>query len=257
MISMGARSMNNRFIKLVFHGSSLGKFVFAMFFGLGLLSQVLAAAQNPDPHYTEAGFFDIHICNWPDEPPFIMALFSTLYFENVARVSVYTPSGDLLGDLDLTKFRAFKNKEGKDKRAFITHFPLPSKTTDGWYRAEIAMKDGRIFEAKDYVIHILMPLPTGMQPAAGSKDVALPGELRWDKVPGATHYQIYVYDKWKDKLVFTSPVITETVVKLPVGLLQSGGLYGWKVNARDVNEHILLGDFNHGTTGPESIFTVQ
>lgn len=224
---------------------------------LGLLPQVLAGTQNPDPHYTEAGFFDIHICNWPDRPPFIMALFSTLFFDNVAKVSVYMPSGELLGDLDPTRFRSFKNKEGKDKRAFITHFDLPAKTTDGWYKAVIAMKDGRAIEAKDFVIHTLMPLPTGMQPAADTKDVPLPGELRWDKIPGATHYQIFVYDKLEDQRIFSSPVITETAFKLPAGLLQAGGLYGWKVNARDVHEHILLGDFNHGTTGAESLFTVQ
>ena len=232
------------------------KIVLAVLLGLGLLPQVFADTQQ-DPHYTKAGFFDIHICNWPDQPPFIMALFSTVQFDIVERVSVYTPSGDLLGDLDLTKFRSFKNKEGKDKRAFITHFAMPAKTTDGWYRAVVAMKDGRSIEAKDYVIHTLMPLPTGMQPAAGATDVVLPGELRWDRVPGAAYYQIFVYDKWNDKLVFTSPVITDRVLKLPAGLLQSGGWYGWKVNARDTNEHILLGDFNHGTTGPESLFTTR
>lgn len=223
--------------------------------GLGLLPQVWAATQ--DPHYTEGGFFDIHICNWPDRPPFAMALFSTLHFENVARVSIYTPTGDPLGELDLTKFRAFKNKEGKDKRAFITHFPMPPRIVDGWYKAIVSMKDGRSFEAKDYVIHTLMPLPTGMVPAADAADVALPGELRWDRIPGATHYQIFVYDKWSDKLVFTSRVITETVLRLPAGILQSGGWYGWKVNARDTHEHILLGDFNHGTTGPEYLFTTR
>lgn len=233
----------------------LRKFVFAVLLSLGLLPQVWAGTQ--DPHYTEAGFFDIHICNWPDKPPFIMALFSTVQFDNVERVSIYTPTGEFLGDLDLAKFRSFKTKEGKEKRAFITHFAIPPKASDGWYKAVIAMKDGRIFEAMDYVIHAFMPLPAGMRPAADAKDVALPGELRWDRIPGATHYQIFVYDKWNDKLVFTSPVITDTSIKLPAGILQSGGLYGWKVNARDVNEHILLGDFNHGTTGPELLFTTR
>jgi hypothetical protein len=233
----------------------LHKIVFAVLLGFGLLPQVMAG--NQDPHYTEAGFFDIHICNWPDKPPFIMALFSTVQFDNVERVSIYTPAGELLGDLDLTRFRAFKTKDGKDKRAFITHFDMPGKTLDGWHKAVISMKDGRRFEAMDYVVYAIMPLPTGMQPAADAMDVAQPGELRWDRIPGATHYQIFVYDKWQDKLVFTSPVITETVLKLPAGILQSGGLYGWKVNARDVNEHILLGDFNHGTTGPELLFTAR
>ena len=64
----------------------------------GFVSQALASKQ--DPHYTEVGFFDIHVCNWPDRPPFIMALFSTLDFENITKVSVHTPSGDLLGDFN-------------------------------------------------------------------------------------------------------------------------------------------------------------
>lgn len=222
---------------------------------LALSAQSLA--DTSDPHYTDAGFFDIHVCNWPDRPPFIMALFSSVYYDNVARVSVFQPTGSLLGDLDLGKFRSFKNKEGKAKRAYITNFDLPTKTTDGWYKAVITMKDGRSFEAKDFVIHTLMPLPTGMQPSNGTKGIPQPVELRWDRVPGANYYQIFVYDKWEDKLVFSSKVISDTALKLPDGLLQSGVEYGWKVNARDTNEHILLGDFNHGTTGAESLFTVR
>lgn len=217
----------------------------------------IAQGDDQDPHYNEAGFFDIHVCNWPDRPPFIMALFSTLYFDNVTKISIYKPTGELLGDLDLAKFRSFKNKEGKSKRAFITNFDLPSKNTDGWYRAVITMKDGRSFEARDYVVHVLMPYPAGMQPPANARDVALPVELRWDRIPGATHYQIFIYDKLEEKRIFSSPVVTETFLKLPDGLLKSGGIYGWKVNGRDVHEHFLLGDFNHGTTGAESLFTVK
>lgn len=214
-------------------------------------------AQAQDPHYTEAGFFDIHVCNWPDRQPFLMALFSTVQFDNVEQVTVYTPTGELLGNIDLAKFRSFKTKDGKDKRAFITHLELPGKTTDGWYKAAITMKDGRRIEAMDYVVHAIMPLPTGMQPTADAADVVLPGELRWNPVTGASFYQVFVYDKWDDKLVFKSNVMRETVVKLPPGVLRSGGQYGWRVNARDVNEHVLLGDFNHGTTGPELLFTTR
>jgi hypothetical protein len=232
------------------------KILFAVLACMGMLTQAMADHAQ-DPHYTEAGFFDIHICNWPDQPPFIMALFSTVQYDNVERVAIYTPSGSLLGDLDLAKFRSFKTKDGKDKRAFITHFSLPDSATDGWYKAVITMKDGRRSEAKDYVIRMLMPLPTGMQPSADAKDVALPGELSWDPVPGASFYQVYLYDKWNDKLVFKTPVIRDTFVKLPPGLLQSGGLYGWTVNARDVNEHVLLGDFNDGTVSAEYQFTTR
>ncbi len=230
---------------------------FLVFFGLFSPVQAQTQVLSQDPHYSEAGFFDIHICNWPDRPPFIMALFSTLYFDDVAKVSIYTPTGGLLGELDLTKFRAFKNKEGKPKRAFITNFDIPEKTSDGWYKAVTVMKDGRSFEARDYVIHTLMPFPSGMQPASNATDVPLPLELRWDRTPGASHYQIFVYDEWEEKLIFSSPVITDTAFKLPAGVLKSGGWYGWKVNARDANENILLGDFNHGTTSAASLFTVQ
>lgn len=231
------------------------RILFAALACLGLFTQALASDQ--DAHYTEAGFFDIHICNWPDKPPFIMALFSTTQFDNVGQVSVYTPVGELVGNLDLARFRSFKTRDGKDKRAFITHFGLPGKTVDGWYKAVITMKDGRRIEALDYVVHAIMLLPAGMQPAANAVDVPLPGELRWNPVPGASFYQVFVYDKWDDKLVFKSSVMRDTSVKLPAGVLQSGGQYGWRVNARDVHEHVLLGDFNHGTTGPEYLFTTR
>lgn len=229
--------------------------MFAALASFGLLAQTWANAG--DPHYTEAGFFDIHVCNWPDKPPFIMALFSTVLFDKVELVSVYTPTGELLGNLDLARFRAFKTRDGKDKRAFISHLELPGKTTDGWYKAVVTLKGGHRIEASDYVVHAVMPLPTGMQPAAGTVGVELPGELRWNPVPGASFYQVYVYDKWNDKLVFKSAVIRETAVKLPPGILQAGGQYGWRVNARDVNEHVLLGDFNHGTTSAEYHFTTR
>jgi hypothetical protein len=57
--------------------------------------------------------------------------------------------------------------------------------------------------------------------------------------------------------VFKTPVIADTAVKLPAGVLEPGGMYGWRVNARDVNGHALLGDFNHGATGPEYLFTAR
>ena len=221
---------------------------------LCLMGAVQAYPQ--DSHYTEAGFFDIHVCNRQENPHFIMALFSSERFDDVAQVSVYTPDGTLLGNLNLDKFHAFKSKSGKDKRAFIEYFGMPIRNADGWYRADILMKDGRRYAARDFVVDAFMPMPTELQPAPGAQDVPMPTELRWDPVPGARYYQIYLRDKWNDELILKTDMIREPFLKLPAGLLQPGGMYGWTIHAQDVNEHILLGDFNHGTTTPEYIFTV-
>jgi hypothetical protein len=35
---------------------------------------------NEDPHRNEMGFFDIHVCNWPERPQFLKVLFSTTRF---------------------------------------------------------------------------------------------------------------------------------------------------------------------------------
>lgn len=50
-----------------------------------------------------------------------------------------------IGDLDLTRFRAFKTQSGQTKRALIAHFDLPEKVVDGWYRAEVSLKGQQPF----------------------------------------------------------------------------------------------------------------
>lgn len=224
-----------------------------------LLVSVPVGAITPqdDPHYSPAGFFDIHICNWTSEGHFVMALFSTERFQDIERVTVLTPDGGVLGNLDLSQFRAFKSSTGKDKRAFIEHFRMPEHPVDGWYKSIILLKDGSHDEASDYVVHRFMNLASGMIPSPGAENIALPRELRWDPMPGARFYQVYIRDKWNDQLLHESKLLQEPVYTLPVGLLQAGGYYGWTIHARDVNEHILLGDFNHGTTSGEYTFTVR
>jgi len=150
-----------------------------------LFSETVYAGNEGDPHYTSAGFFDAHVCNWPENPRFLMALFSTPRFDEVAKVSVFAPDGKFVGDLDLNRFRAFKTQSGQAKRAFIAHFDLPGKVVDGWYRAEVGLKDGSQFEARDYVVHQFMAQPTGTQPVPGASDVPASVELRWDPIPGA------------------------------------------------------------------------
>ncbi len=223
-----------------------------------LFSEVVHAGNEGDPHYNAAGFFDAHVCNWPENPRFLMALFSTPRFDEVARVSVFAPDGKFVGDLDLTRFRAFKAQSGQAKRAFIAHFDLPEKAVDGWYRAAVSLKDGSRFEARDYVIHHFMPSPTGTQPVPDAGDVPASAELRWDPIPGAKYYEVFLRDDWAAGTEATaSGPLAEPRFVPPQGLLQPGGEYVWRIHARDSNGNVLLGDFNHGSLSPEMRFTVK
>ena len=221
-----------------------------------LLSGVVHAGDAGDPHYTPAGFFDIHVCNWPDKPRFLMALFSSARFDELAKVAVFTPDGKHLGDLDMTRFRSFKTKSGQAKRAFITHFNVPGKGIDGWYRAKITLKDGSRFEARDYVIHHFMAHPTGIWPAPDATGVPDATELRWNPIPGAKYYEVFLRDEWANES-FASGLLTEPRFQPPQGLLQPGGAYLWRIHARDSDGNVLLGDFNHGSLSPEMHFTVK
>lgn len=223
-----------------------------------LLSGSIYAAKEGDPHYNAAGFFDIHVCNWPEKPRFLMALFSTTRFEEVTRVSVFNPNNKLIGDLDLNQFRAFKTPSGQAKRAFITHFELPERADDGWYRAIVTLNDGNRYEAKDYVIHHLMSFPTGIQPAPDARDVPATVELSWDPITGAKFYQVFIRDAWAiDTEATASELLTEPRYLPPPGILQSGGDYVWRIHARDSNGNMLLGDFNHGSLSREMRFSVR
>lgn len=224
---------------------------------LFLLSGAGYAGNEGDPHYTPAGFFDIHVCNWPEKPRFLMALFSTPRFDEVARVSVFAPGGAHVGDLDLARFRAFKTAQGQHKRAFIAHFDLPGKAVDGWYRAEVGLKDGSRAEARDYVIHHLMAQPTATQPAPGAGEVPASTELRWAPIPGAKYYEVFLRNDWDGIEATASGLLTESRYKPPQGMLQPGGEYVWRIHARDSDGNVLLGDFNHGSLSPEMRFTVK
>lgn len=216
------------------------------------------AGNEGDPHYNAAGFFDIHVCSWPEKPRFLMALFSTTRFDEVAKVAVFAPDGKFVGDLDLTRFRAFKTKSGQPKRAFITHFDLPVKMVDGWYRAVIGLKDGSRFVARDYVINHFMPFPTGTHPVPDADNVPVSTELRWDPVPGAKYYQVFLRDEWAVGIKTTaSDLLAEPRFVPPPGVLQSGGEYVWRIHARDSNGNVLLGDFNHGSLSAEMRFRVK
>lgn len=225
---------------------------------VSLLFATSAPGQVDDPHYNSVGFFDIHVCNWPDKPRFLMALFSTTRFDEVTKVSVFAPDGKFVGDLDLSRFRVFKTPSGRMKRAFITHFDLPQKTMDGWYRATVILKDARRFTAKDYVVHYFMPGVERTQPADNAHDVAAGAELSWDPVPGAQYYQVTIRDIWDTGVDGTvSNLLAYPRYLPPPGVLQPGGEYVWRVHARDSNGNVLLGDFNHGSVSREMRFSVK
>lgn len=213
--------------------------------------------RGPDPHYTEAGFFDMHVCHWPDRPLFFMFVFSTTRYQEIERVSVFYPSGAPLADLDLERYRII-NKPGKpEKRVFITQLPLPAGAPDGWYSADIVLKNGKTYQTRDRVAIVVLPLVNGPQPESSDAAVALPTELRWQPVPGATHYQVYIKDMWNGgQEIFSSKILSAPRLALPPDLLRPGGYYRWRVNARDVHEHPELGDFNHGSMSEEAELVV-
>lgn len=215
------------------------------------------AGTEGDPHYTPAGFFDTHVCNWPDKPRFLMALFSTARYGEIDRVTVHSPNGARVGDLDTSVYRSFKAPSGETRRVFISHLDLPASAVDGWYRAEITLKDGSRFEARDYVVHHFMPQASGISPVPGAQDVPASAELSWDPVPGARYYEVFLRNDWDDTPATASGVLTETRFKPPADALRSGGDYVWRIHARDSDGNVLLGDFNHGSLSPEMRFSVK
>jgi len=207
-----------------------------------------------DPHYTDRGFFDIHVCNWPDRPLFFMALFSTTEFGGLQGVSIRTPDGRALGDINLGGFRLVKREGKPDKRVFMTQLEIPAGAQSGWYTATARFSDGVTVNASDYVIIEAMRQADNMQPGPGQEDVPVKAVLSWPAVPGASHYQVFISDGWEGGTIYRSKLLDSSRLEVPEGILQEGGWYKWFVHARDVNENILLGDFNHGSLSPTQDF---
>ena len=209
-----------------------------------------------DPHYTDAGFFDIHVCNWPDRPAFFMVLFSTVHFNAVKSVEVMTPGKQPLTQLDLTRFRTIQDKDKPEKRVFINQVNIPPGASDGWYTARITLADGSEFSSRDLVKISRLPLTTGQIPANES-EVAIPRSLQWDPVPGAAFYQVFIRDLWNEgELIYSSKLLDQPGLVLPEGLLEPGGYYSWIVHARDINEDVQLGDFNQGSLNRPATFSI-
>jgi hypothetical protein len=67
----------------------------ALMLALAWLPAATTAGQkNPqDRHYNGIGFFDIHVCNWPERALFFMPLFSTPRFDEIETIEVSYPNG--------------------------------------------------------------------------------------------------------------------------------------------------------------------
>lgn len=225
---------------------------------LACLPAMAGAADKADKHYNQAGFFDIHVCNWPGRPLFFMPLFSTKRFREVREIEVSYPDGSKLASLDLSRYRTISDKKSPEKRVYINQINVPTGAQEGWYSARVTLASGEVFEASDYVVISELLRATGHAPGNGQEVAAPPEKLTWEPIPGAGFYQVFIRDQWDDdKLIFTSKLLDKPELILPAGLIEHGGLYSWKIHARDVNEDILLGDFNHGSISKPVTFSVN
>ncbi len=227
--------------------------------GLCLWSTMATAGPKPgDKHYNKIGFFDIHVCNWPNQPLFLMPLVSTAYYKDIEKVDVFYPDGRQLAELDLSRFRTLEPKDGPKKQVFINQLGLPDDAVEGWYSARIKLKNGETHTASDYVVPSELGRAGGQQPAHEESVPLPPEKLSWDPVSGAGFYQVFIRDQWDDdKLIYTSKLLTEPELQLPPGMIEDGGYYSWLVHARDINEDITLGDFNSGSLSSPVTFIVD
>jgi len=225
----------------------------------GLMTSQMANAEvdkiDIDSHYTPAGFFDMHVCNWPEKGVFYMSVFSSVKYDNVKQVEIFDAKDQRLGEVDWTRFRDHPKQKGK--RIYITHLPMLEQAKDGWFTSRIHMKDGSTILSKDYLIHGAMAFADKLEPFDQSVLAEPPKEFKWTPPAGSTHWVVTIRDAWdNDAVVYTSGALTEPVLKIPDGVLKKGGAYSWRVHSRDGNGNILLGDFNHGSMSRVTHFNV-
>lgn len=177
-----------------------------------------------------------------------MLLFSTGYFDDIESVKVARANGESIAAFDLSEYKIMQRDDKSIERRYVSHITIPDDHEDGWFVAEVNMKNGERLTARDLVIHRLLPQVTGLYPDARYEDVPLPRIMRWFDVDGAYWYRVFIRDMWDDgKLIYSSRLLPFPDHELPDGVLKPGGYYSWKVHARDVNNHPVLGEFNAGS----------
>lgn len=215
-----------------------------------------APVLDRDPHRNDLGFFDLHICNWPERPSFIKALFSTIRFQEIGDMAVLTPDGKTLASMDPQRYMLIQAKGKPEKRVFMVDVDVPAQVQEGWYAIRVKGKDGKEHLARDYLVLNRIGRPEGMQPADKAELTKPPAELRWNSVPGAAHYMVFLRDGFEGTLVQEARLVQEPRLVLEPGLLKPGGYYQWMVHARDVNENVILGDFNSGSISQKASFSI-
>jgi hypothetical protein len=221
-------------------------------------SMSTSAPDPEDRHYNKIGFFDVHVCNWPNQPQFLMPLLSTTRYDDIEKVDVFYPDGRQLAAFNLSRFRILETKDAPEKHVFINQLSLPDDAVEGWYSARIMLKNGEVYTASDYVVLSRLGRANGQNPAHEEILPSPPEKLSWDPVPGARFYQVFIRDQWEDdKLIYTSKLLPEPFLQLPPGLIKEGGYYSWIIHARDINEDIKLGDFNSGSLSTPVTFSVS
>jgi len=231
--------------------------IVTIFLNTVFTSSIIAAPiKSGDQHYNNVGFFDIHVCNWPNRPLFFMNLFSTPQFRQVQEIYIYSPENKLVSKMPLDKFRIIAKKGKPEKRVFINQVDINKDFSNGWYTAEIKMIDGSTHRAKDYVIIDEVAIVNEINPQDGAEAILIPKRLQWTPAQGAAYYQIFIRDLWNDgKLILKSKLLDKPYLDIPQGLLEADRWYSWVIHARDSREHVLLGDFNHGSLSAEYKFT--
>ncbi len=133
---------------------------------------------------------------------------------------------------------------------------IPDSATAGWYSIKVKTADGKEYLARDYVPMVRIKRVTDMAPSSEDSSFPLPVTLTWSKAPGAGFYMVFIRDEWTGEMVFETKLISENSIRIPEGKLLPGGYHSWMVHARDLNEHILLGDFHMGSMSKKAFFNV-
>lgn len=230
--------------------------MFSLLASTGVLADAVVPVLEKDPHRNTMGFFDMHICNWESRPLFFKSLFSTTKFKDIESMKVYSPDGKKIVDLDMSAFKQIERKGKPIKRVFMRDTDVPAGSKSGWYSITVQTKDGKEYRARDYVVMNRIGRVGALSPADGAEDVKMPAELKWKPVPGAAHYKVFVRDGFENTMLVKSKLVQKPQLVLKPGVLKAGGYYIWQVHARDVNENIILGDFNSGSVNKWMEFSI-